>query len=126
MNELMEKINQKFSEVTTSLKLHYIANAIGTIVFFLAALLLVNGAIVDRRAIFMIAYIFSAILSMLVAHDFLTGYYETLESKLRETRNVVDVAMHRMETIVKTQEKIKEYEESEKEHIPSIEENDGV
>lgn len=122
MNKLMERLNSRNREITDTLVLSFICYLAAIIAFVLAVILSINGAMNETKPLFMLLYMVVMVLSLLACYWLIRAYIDTIKSRMRSYRALVDVSMHHLETGNIIEDSVKEFEKSEKEHIPSIEE----
>lgn len=112
MNRLMEKINDKFKDTADRIVFNTMCNFGGIIIFVLALVLFIDNAVNNANIVFKVMCIVATILCVFVIKEIIKDTTKTIRARIRECRNCVDIAMH----------KINEEQYKDKgNHIPSIE-----
>lgn len=113
MNYLMGKINSKIEATTNSLIAHFYVHVTGSIIFFVAAILFLNAIQKETKPVFIALYVLATIIALVGVWYFVREYEKILEIRLRDLRNVVDVAMHHENIENKSKE-------DKGDHIPNL------
>lgn len=117
MNKLMEKINDKFKGAESILIASFTMSVVSFIVFPLAIVIFANSIISSNNLLIKVLSIMAIVFCVLIIREAIVDGAETIKRTLRDCRNNVDVAMHKLNA-----DSLKEFEKKEKEHIPNIEE----
>ena len=96
MNRLMEKINDKFKDTAERIVFNTMCNFGGIIIFVLALVLFIDNAVNNTNIVFKVMCIVATILCAFIIKEIIKDTTKTIRARIRDCRNYVDVAMHKI------------------------------